>query len=359
MVPVPWWLVEQAVALGGGSTQAASTGRSHASMPLVSPVVDDCAPRQSFFNGVGAIINSLALQGMISRTGQSSFATHAHLHVVNRDPTVHDDSAHGYAPGHDWYNPDNGYLWKCVYATVAAATWVGWSAAALGVQAENLVYASPNGTPGYPSFRKVKEADFGFTDVTTANSSTSAHGLLRKLSGTATEYLDGSGEWSTPSKQFCLLDTTSGTVSSGGAAATLSWSDPGAAANPDGLWAAGDPTKITLPAGLWKVGGLLSMSMPVAAENGGISSGFIGTTLATLVNACYAIASLGRNGSSTITWRQVFTYGPSSLVISAATISFEMPIYLSGSEYFVLGAGQTSTTETATLGTARFWAIEV
>jgi hypothetical protein len=36
------------------------------------------------------------------------------------------------------------------------------------------------------------------TDVNTLNSSTSAHGLLRKLSGVATEYQDGSGNWSTP-----------------------------------------------------------------------------------------------------------------------------------------------------------------
>jgi len=36
------------------------------------------------------------------------------------------------------------------------------------------------------------------TDITTLNASASAHGLLRKLSGTATQYLDGSGAWSTP-----------------------------------------------------------------------------------------------------------------------------------------------------------------
>jgi hypothetical protein len=36
------------------------------------------------------------------------------------------------------------------------------------------------------------------SDVTTNNSSTSNHGYLKKLSGTATEYMDGSGAWSTP-----------------------------------------------------------------------------------------------------------------------------------------------------------------
>jgi Protein of unknown function (DUF2793)/Concanavalin A-like lectin/glucanases superfamily/Chaperone of endosialidase len=42
------------------------------------------------------------------------------------------------------------------------------------------------------------EAKLLLADVTTQNASTTAHGLLRKLSGTATEYLDGSGAWSTP-----------------------------------------------------------------------------------------------------------------------------------------------------------------
>jgi hypothetical protein len=37
------------------------------------------------------------------------------------------------------------------------------------------------------------------TDTTVNNSSTDAHGLLPKLSGTATEYMNGAGSWSTPS----------------------------------------------------------------------------------------------------------------------------------------------------------------
>jgi hypothetical protein len=44
----------------------------------------------------------------------------------------------------------------------------------------------------------IVEAGFSFTDITTANSSTSQHGLLRKLDNTATHYLDGTGAWSTP-----------------------------------------------------------------------------------------------------------------------------------------------------------------
>lgn len=48
---------------------------------------------------------------------------------------------------------------------------------------------------GAPSFGSVVEADLGFTDVTTANSSTTAHGLLPKLPGSAEKYLGGDGAW--------------------------------------------------------------------------------------------------------------------------------------------------------------------
>jgi hypothetical protein len=44
---------------------------------------------------------------------------------------------------------------------------------------------------------KIDELAAG-TDVTTLNASTSAHGLLLKLSGTSTQFLNGSGVWSTP-----------------------------------------------------------------------------------------------------------------------------------------------------------------
>ncbi len=42
------------------------------------------------------------------------------------------------------------------------------------------------------------ESDVTFTDITTNNASTSKHGFLKKLSNSATEYMDGTGAWSTP-----------------------------------------------------------------------------------------------------------------------------------------------------------------
>jgi hypothetical protein len=44
----------------------------------------------------------------------------------------------------------------------------------------------------------VIETDLSLTDITTANASTSQHGLMKKLSGVATEYFSGTGVFSTP-----------------------------------------------------------------------------------------------------------------------------------------------------------------
>jgi len=60
-----------------------------------------------------------------------------------------------------------------------------------------------------PAFSNVVEADLGLTDLTTANSSTSAHGFLKKLDNTATHFMDGTGNWSTPAN-------SGGTVTSSG-----------------------------------------------------------------------------------------------------------------------------------------------
>jgi hypothetical protein len=42
------------------------------------------------------------------------------------------------------------------------------------------------------------EAALALTDITTNNASTAKHGFLKKLSNSATEYMDGTGSWSTP-----------------------------------------------------------------------------------------------------------------------------------------------------------------
>lgn len=71
-------------------------------------------------------------------------------------------------------------------------------------QNANMVYAGPtSGGAAQPGFRSLVAADipaiteskFSFTDVTTADASASAHGLLPKLSGSGSDCLRGDGSW--------------------------------------------------------------------------------------------------------------------------------------------------------------------
>lgn len=66
-------------------------------------------------------------------------------------------------------------------------------------QSANLVFAGPNtGAAAYPTFRALVEADTTLSDITTNNATTGRHGYLKKLSNVATEYMDGTGNWSVP-----------------------------------------------------------------------------------------------------------------------------------------------------------------
>lgn len=48
------------------------------------------------------------------------------------------------------------------------------------------------------AYAAVTDAQLSTSDITTNNASTSKHGFLKKLSNVATEYMDGTGAWSTP-----------------------------------------------------------------------------------------------------------------------------------------------------------------
>lgn len=59
----------------------------------------------------------------------------------------------------------------------------------------------------------VTDANLSTTDVTTNNSSTSKHGFLKKLSNVSTEYMDGTGNWSTPASSGAAWGSITGTLS--------------------------------------------------------------------------------------------------------------------------------------------------
>jgi hypothetical protein len=54
----------------------------------------------------------------------------------------------------------------------------------------------------------IAEGAFSFTDVTTANTSTSKHGLCPKLNNDDTKFLDGKGNWTTPGVGSVFLSGT-------------------------------------------------------------------------------------------------------------------------------------------------------
>lgn len=105
--------------------------------------------------------------------------------------------------------------------TVVSGTAFGGAAAA-GVAATYSRGDHTHGTPALPAL----DATAAPTDITTLNASTLAHGLLPKLSGVATNYLNGSGGWTTPaagtpSASVAALDGTG----AAGAAADYSRGD--------------------------------------------------------------------------------------------------------------------------------------
>jgi len=81
------------------------------------------------------------------------------------------------------------------------------------VEVANTVLAGPtSGGDAAPSFRQAIEADLSLSDVTTNDTTAAKHGFAPKLSNVATEFLDGTGSFSTPATTFT--------------AGTLAYSDP-------------------------------------------------------------------------------------------------------------------------------------
>lgn len=70
---------------------------------------------------------------------------------------------------------------------------------------------------GAPTFGAVVEADITLADNTTNNASTTAHGLLKKLSNISTEFMNGAGNWATPAGGGVIQvkNTQTGAVATG------------------------------------------------------------------------------------------------------------------------------------------------
>lgn len=60
------------------------------------------------------------------------------------------------------------------------------------------------------------DAHLSVSDITTNNASTSAHGFLKKLSNTATEFMNGQGNWATPAGAGTVTSVATAGLATGG-----------------------------------------------------------------------------------------------------------------------------------------------
>lgn len=117
---------------------------------------------------------------------------------------------------------DNGTSWDAITisaaqitsGTLPAARLPNPSASTLGgvesIAAVTHQFLTSISTSGVPAQAQPTEADLSLSDITTNNVSITKHGLAPKAPNDATQYLDGTGAYSTPA------GTTSGTVTSVG-----------------------------------------------------------------------------------------------------------------------------------------------
>ena len=189
----------------------------------------------------------------------------------------------------------------------------------------------------------ITEAKLSLADVTTHDASTTAHGLLRKLSGTATQYLDGSGAWTTPAGGTNYWSRTVPVIPSWYTGLLAWWKLEEASGNrldsvgTNPLVPQGTVAQITNGAG--KIGNALYMN------------GTAGTHLSVADNATL---SAGPNMSVTVScWVYVTTTGSSMGFVgkgssSVSLFNMEYMLWQSGGQWhFIVGNG-AGTTTTAT-----------
>jgi hypothetical protein len=75
---------------------------------------------------------------------------------------------------------------------------------------------SVSGLGALAELDSVTEAEITLADNATNNATTSAHGFLKKLSNTATEFMNGAGDWATPAGSATLNGITAATADQAG-----------------------------------------------------------------------------------------------------------------------------------------------
>lgn len=140
-----------------------------------------------------------------------------YLHTADPTVTPVDGDVPVYSTAGDGYVPTAG-----VNGNVTAAATLTSNQVVIGQGTKAVATLGSLGTTttvlhgnagGAPSFGTVVEADITLADNTTNNCSTSAHGFLKKLDNNANNFMNGQGNWATPSGAGNV--STSGTLASG------------------------------------------------------------------------------------------------------------------------------------------------
>lgn len=252
-------LVGGTPALTLGTANAAGSASTAIATDATIAAFDGTTPAAETFGAAGA-------------TGSAAFAARRdHVHAMPADPTGKPLGLTGataatryvgattsgapisgtFAVG-DFVVDQTGKLWVCTTAGTPG-TWTQVSGGLTNPMTTtgDIIIGNPGSTPARlavggantvlhggttPAYSAVVEGDLSLSDVTTANATTTAHGLLPKLGGGTTNFLRADGTWAAPPGGGSLTTATANLGADVSIAASNTWYDGPSVSLAAGTW---------------------------------------------------------------------------------------------------------------------------